>query len=463
MHRQAYATDIEGNAKSPEIGPLLLLYDEIVGPDGRAPFSLLWRRVATELAPDLVVLKSDGAGDFLYTHYGANVAAVAGADMTGRLTSEFGSENGRFFRECYGWVAQERRPLFTINRAEDGTSVHLWERLILPCRDRDGSDRLVALVKPREFRADLLDAVLDASRDAIIAIRVTRDADGLVQDGQILAVNRRMAERVNLTVAEMRDKSVRAVLPALFEGGDWERYLEVLESQEAQTFETHTEVDGLDLFSRITAAPFADGLMISITDITDLKLALLQAEAAREEMRRISLTDGLTGVMNRRGFDSAVRNQTASARRYRHPVSVIALDLDHFKRVNDTFGHAAGDCVLMSVASILMEETRTEIDVVGRVGGEEFMMLLPHTALAGAAAVAERIRSRVAASPVLFGDVSIPVTASLGVREFAFEEDPEKFLIDADEALYEAKHTGRNRVVTRMAPLATLEVVTSAA
>lgn len=463
MHRQAFATDIEGNAKSPEIGPLLQLFDEIAGPDGRAPFSVLWRRIATELSPDLVVLKAEESGDFLYTHYGANIAAVAGADITGRLTSEFDSENGRFFRECYGWVAQERRPLFTINRAEEATSVHLWERLILPCRDRDGSDRVVALVKPREFRADLLDAVLDASRDAIFAFRVTRDPEGAVVDGQILAVNRRMAERVNLTVAEMRDKSVRAVLPAFFEDGDWARYLEVIESHEAQTFETHTETGGIDVYSRITAAPFADGLMISITDITDLKLALLQAEAAREEMRRISLTDGLTGVMNRRGFDGAVRNQTASARRYRHPVSVIALDLDHFKKINDTFGHAAGDCVLMSVASVLMEETRTEIDVVGRVGGEEFMMLLPHTGLIGAAAVAERIRSRVAAAPVMFGDTAIPVTASLGVREFAFEEDPEKFLIDADEALYEAKRTGRNRVVARAAPSPGLEVVTSAA
>lgn len=463
MYRQAYATDIEGNAKSPEIGPLLLLYDEIVGQDGRAPFALLWRRIATELSPDLVVLKSADAGDFLYTHYGANIAAVAGADITGRLTSEFATENGRFFRECYGWVAQERRPLFTINRAEDASSVHLWERLILPCRDRDGSDRLVVLVKPREFRADLLDAVLDASRDAIIAIRVTRDADGAVTDGQILAVNRRMAERVNLTVADMRDKSVRAVMPALVEGGDWKRYLEVLETQEAQTFETHAETAGLDVFSRITAAPFADGLMISITDITDLKIALLEAEAAREEMRRISLTDGLTGVTNRRGFDSAVRTQTASARRYRHAVSLIALDLDHFKRINDTYGHAAGDCVLMFVASILMEETRTEIDVVGRVGGEEFMMLLPHTHLAGASAVAERIRARIASSPVLFGDTSITVTSSLGVREFDFEEDPEKLVIGADEALYEAKRTGRNRVVTSVSVPAPPEAVDSAA
>jgi diguanylate cyclase (GGDEF)-like protein len=180
----------------------------------------------------------------------------------------------------------------------------------------------------------------------------------------------------------------------------------------------------------------------------------LQAEVAarrqlEEELRRLAHTDSLTGVLSRRGFDEALSAATSAARRHGYPVSLIAIDVDHFKAVNDTYGHAAGDVVLKSAAAMLRDELRRHTDVLGRVGGEEFMVVLPHTTLEGATLLAERLRERLSRLPITVGANIISVTASFGVNELGPAGDHELMKIGADDALYEAKRSGRNRVVTR--------------
>lgn len=156
--------------------------------------------------------------------------------------------------------------------------------------------------------------------------------------------------------------------------------------------------------------------------------------------------DDLTGVLNRRAFGDKVRHHIRLAERGMTTLSVLALDLDHFKRVNDTYGHRAGDEVLKAFVRAA-ESCLRGADQFGRVGGEEFMVLLPATTAAGAQALAERLRQTLEGTPVPYRGESIRVTASIGVAEFDRHiHDLDTLLEAADGALYRAKHLGRNRV-----------------
>lgn len=157
-----------------------------------------------------------------------------------------------------------------------------------------------------------------------------------------------------------------------------------------------------------------------------------------------SLTDTLTGVGNRRKLDQALSSELSRVRRNGSALSVIMTDIDHFKRINDEFGHGAGDAVLARFGSLLKAETRPT-DIVARFGGEEFVVLMPHTTLAQAASKAERFRCALEQERI--APLTRPLTASFGVVEYANAEDTESFLRRVDNALYQAKEGGRNRVV----------------
>ena len=145
-------------------------------------------------------------------------------------------------------------------------------------------------------------------------------------------------------------------------------------------------------------------------------------------------------------------NQISRAARYNESFCVIVVDVDHFKRVNDTFGHHAGDIALRGVADQFKLALRAE-DCCGRWGGEEFLICLPHTDLNGAAVVAEKLRQAVETAPVNHEGKSIHVTISLGVARYGSGQDLDSIVRDADRALYAAKDNGRNRVETYAAQL----------
>jgi two-component system cell cycle response regulator len=159
----------------------------------------------------------------------------------------------------------------------------------------------------------------------------------------------------------------------------------------------------------------------------------------------ISLTDELTGLPNRRYLNRRLREELTMARRFKAPLSCVMVDVDHFKKFNDTLGHQAGDAVLQSLAKLLCTDKR-DYDVVGRYGGEEFLLLLPQVDGPGALALAERLRERVEEANLAPPGTSQRVTISLGVAAFNGDDLNEEDLIrQADEALYEAKAAGRNR------------------
>jgi diguanylate cyclase (GGDEF)-like protein len=171
--------------------------------------------------------------------------------------------------------------------------------------------------------------------------------------------------------------------------------------------------------------------------------------AAESRIREMAITDDLTGLRNRRFVLLRLAEEVVRSHRHGHPLSCVLFDLDHFKRVNDKHGHAAGDATLRAVAAEAQRCCR-QSDVLGRYGGEEFLLVLPETDQAGAHAIAERLRSALQALRVEFGGFALGVTASFGVAtlwpEGGTPVQPEYLVRRADEALYRAKAAGRNRV-----------------
>ena len=174
--------------------------------------------------------------------------------------------------------------------------------------------------------------------------------------------------------------------------------------------------------------------------------AALRMASLVEESRLLATTDALTGLVNRRAFSDWALRELRRSQRYHDAMAVILLDVDHFKHINDRYGHAAGDLVLGSVARLLMSGIRN-CDVVARWGGEEFVLALPSTPLEGASEVAERARRRLETASIVTPDgQQIPVTASFGVAQLDPQETLEQLIDRADRAMYSAKSSGRNRV-----------------
>jgi diguanylate cyclase (GGDEF)-like protein len=190
------------------------------------------------------------------------------------------------------------------------------------------------------------------------------------------------------------------------------------------------------------------GEKLTDKEISDLKALSAQAAATiyrakvYAEMLKHATEDSLTGFYNRYELDERIKQEAAAAKRQRTGLCAIMTDIDFFKNVNDTYGHAAGDFVLKKTAAAIRAQLR-EYDIAGRYGGEEFAILLPFTKIEKALKVAERLRKAVEKKPMN----NIHVTISLGVYEFQENDAEEDLLNKADKALYKAKNTGRNRVV----------------
>lgn len=185
-------------------------------------------------------------------------------------------------------------------------------------------------------------------------------------------------------------------------------------------------------------------------------IVMLANEQVTLALRNIADRDPLTGVFNRRAFLALLDKGGHYAERMNFPLSILLIDLDHFKNINDTWGHRAGDEALLHFVSVAQECIRNG-DVIGRLGGEEFAIFLPNAHEQEAEAVANRLRSTLESSPLAYGDASIALTASMGVACRQSSEIPEHALHRADAAMYRAKRNGRNRIElalpTCLAPL----------
>lgn len=176
---------------------------------------------------------------------------------------------------------------------------------------------------------------------------------------------------------------------------------------------------------------------------------LFELEKTRQQLEKLSQTDELTGIFNRRHFHALGEAEVAKAHRYRLPLSLLLIDLDHFKRINDRFGHDIGDITLMEVVT-LCRSTLRDADIMARLGGEEFAVLLPMTNAENAEVVAEKLRHFIAGHRIFFDGTHFNTTISVGVASLKDTDNLETLLKQADRNLYAAKSHGRNRVVAEI-------------
>ena len=197
--------------------------------------------------------------------------------------------------------------------------------------------------------------------------------------------------------------------------------------------------NGVVLRCHLAVLP-AGGRMLIYSDVTDI---IRHAE----ELQRLATTDGMTGIYNRRHFMALADLEWGKAHRYGRSLSLLMLDIDHFKSINDTYGHDTGDSALIQLAQLVASFKRAP-DVLAQIGGEEFAVLLPETELEDAHSLAERLRVEVAKCPLVVGDLTIALTVSIGVATKSPQiRGVTQLMSVADKALYDAKRAGRNRVI----------------
>lgn len=200
---------------------------------------------------------------------------------------------------------------------------------------------------------------------------------------------------------------------------------------------------------RDQAIEWVDGRLVRMeiaTDITERKQAEDELKAAKELAEELASKDELTGLNNRRAFFEKSYRVFKQALRFKHPISVLMMDIDHFKRINDNYGHAVGDKALQVIAQFLHNMIR-EIDIVARMGGEEFAFVLPETGRDEAINLAERLRVKIENTTIVHENQQFNVTVSFGIFSCSAEDETlDSMLTKADDALYIAKKKGRNQI-----------------
>jgi len=181
------------------------------------------------------------------------------------------------------------------------------------------------------------------------------------------------------------------------------------------------------------------GLFLIVHDVTELA-------TYEQKLVEMNTKDALTGIYNRRFLTTRLKEECERQQRYSRPLSLIMIDIDFFKKVNDTYGHQCGDLILKSVAAKAASVVR-KTDFIARYGGEEFCCLLPETSAEAAETVAESLRTHIEKMENIFESKLIKVTISLGISGFLADDTPDTLMKRADDALYQAKHSGRNRFV----------------
>ena len=190
-----------------------------------------------------------------------------------------------------------------------------------------------------------------------------------------------------------------------------------------------------------------NNICVIVYDVTEAAVNRLQIQAANAELKRLSRTDGLTGLLNRKTWELELTQEFKRNSRYGQPASLIMFDIDHFKKINDGYGHPAGDEVIRETARVASECIR-DVDIAGRYGGEEYSIILTNTPPEDALAVAERIRKKIEALSVTYEGHTISYTVSLGIAGLNSSiTDSTQWIDSADKGLYQAKRNGRNNSV----------------
>jgi diguanylate cyclase (GGDEF)-like protein/PAS domain S-box-containing protein len=338
---------------------------------------------------------------------------------------------------------------------KDGGIVEVGLTLSSMVDDQGKVTGLAAIAQDISIRKSMEQALRDhAERTRVVLDTIVDGIITLDDTGSVQSANPAALALFGYRSDQLLGKDIRSLMtPEMgerFGAGMGRRLMRAAEKASGTMREGEgVRADGTRMPVEFIVSAFSFGgqrmFAVVLRDISGRKLA-------EEKLRELASLDPLTGVYNRRQFDDLARAEMERWRRYGSRPSLIMLDGDHFKAVNDRYGHQAGDDVLKRIAAICKDAVR-QVDVVARMGGEEFAVLLPETDLAAAKLVAERIRAGAEAASVEWDDTAISFTLSLGLVQAQSRDEAIGDLIRlADQALYRAKHNGRNQVVAARTP-----------
>jgi len=475
MYQEVHTQNIPARAHAPEIAELLGRFVRYAQGTAGAPHEALLDEVMPGFGQDLMIVRPTGDGDYAYLHYGREIMRYAGGNRLGELVSEMSPQVARFSISGFDQALADGKPAYTVHRSLKTVRVCLWERLLMPTTGADGERFVVVFSRPLQFREELLTTVLDTSPSGIVALRALRDDDGNIERTLIITANRRASVLAGRPDESLLDCDARESLPFLADQTIWRRCLYAIELRRADMVETSYMIADRTIWLQIALAPLGDGLVMTMTDVTDLMVAnqTLQSRAAtlaleigreratrralsqeigqreerEQELRRLAETDPLTALLNRRSFIEKANAAIADCDAAGQDAALIIVDLDHFKSVNDSHGHAAGDAVIRAFADLLLGIAEPGCDLVGRFGGEEFAVFMPKSGTAAVLRMARRIQNELTRRTLPVSEtLALQVSASLGAAIRRDGESFTAFIERADRALYRAKNDGRNRI-----------------
>ena len=283
-------------------------------------------------------------------------------------------------------------------------------------------------------------ALLNATTDSAILIDIK---------GKILAINENAAKRLSKYNVEMMRKNLLEILPPTLARQRKARIDQVLDTGDPLQFED--DYAGTIFLNFLYPVFDRQGRIQNLAyfnrDITTQRQIEQELRESEKKYKELSITDGLTKLYNSRHFYDSLQLEIERANRYQRSLALLMIDIDDFKKFNDTYGHLVGDKVLAQTGEVIRNALR-EADTGYRYGGEEFAVILPETVGPGAIEVAERIRKELAAMPISrIAETSRNITASMGVSELQAKDKLAEFIKRADENLYAAKTEGKNRVI----------------
>ena len=287
------------------------------------------------------------------------------------------------------------------------------------------------------------------AKHRILLSSISSPVLALKDDMTIFYCNKSYAEFMGKSIEELEGKNILKIFPHLKNSRTFQKYSEVLQS--GKQSEVTEKIDGKYIHSRIYKTPW--GILSISEDITERVQAEEEIKRKNQELRKaykklelLARTDSLTRLSNRRAMWDRINHEIHRFERNKRPFAFIIGDIDNFKKVNDQYGHDAGDFILKEISRILLSSVRKQ-DTVCRWGGEEFLFLLPETNVDGASVIAEKIRKKIAEHPFVYKGLRISVTMTFGVSVYNKLMNIDNCIKQADLALYKGKKQGKNQVV----------------
>lgn len=283
LFHEIHRSDLHSRLRNPEASFLLACWDMARESQELPDEAAFLKQCIAPTYANLMILRRVDQDDWLYEHYGENIARYAGFDMTGERISAFKGALGEFFRRIYDISVAERRPLMTLHRYGFYKERPMWERLVLPVTIDGSITALYVLNRVRELGHDVTMLKVKSRDSGMIALQFRRDDTGNVVDALIIGANRTALDKTGRRLDQIMDRSMGECFPGIFEAGLWERYLTVGSVREPQDFELNYATDGIAGSFDVTIAPFHDGVTIEFATATDA--ATVRSHPAPDAMR----------------------------------------------------------------------------------------------------------------------------------------------------------------------------------